>query len=93
MYQGEYTLYQYLEINYKSTVLSFLVSYYLWNKEWLLPPITQQYETESLLYHFCRCPELEFKIKSGIYGLPEIRDILTEYEKCELTDKYEYFFE
>ena len=81
VYQGNYTLYQLLDVNYKSSVLSFLVSYYLWD------------DKESLLYHFSKCPELEFKIKTGQYGLPQIKDILYEFEHCDLTDDYEFFYE
>ena len=93
VYSGHYTLYQFLDINYGNTVLSFTVSYYLWDKEWKLPPITAKYEKESLLYHFSKCPELEYKIKTGQYGLQNIKTIITEFEKCELTDEYEFFYE
>ncbi len=93
VYQGNYTLFQLLDINYKSTVLSFLVSYYLWDDKWIYPPITSKFERESLLYHFSMCPELEYKIKTGQYGLSQIKNIITEFEQCELTDEYEYFYE
>jgi hypothetical protein len=93
LYRGKYTLYQFLEINKKSTVLSFQVSYYLWQNEWLKPPITYLNEKESLLYHFADCPELEYKIKSGTYRLSQIKTIIEEYERCNLTDTYEFFYE
>jgi hypothetical protein len=92
-YRGKVTLYQYLEINYRTRYLSFLVSYYIWDKAWKLPAITQAFEMESLLYHFSDCPELEYKIKTREYGLIQIREIISEYEACELTDDYEFFFE
>ena len=93
VYKGDYILYQLLDVNYKSTVLSFLVSYYLWDDKWIFPPITTKYERESLLYHFSKCPELEFKIKTGEYGLSQIKEILYEFEHCNLTDEYEFFYE
>jgi hypothetical protein len=93
LYRGKFTLFQLLELNQSSPALSYKVYYYLWDKDWLYPPLTQQYEEESLLKQFSDCPELEFKIKSGAYGLSQIRQIITEYEKCKLTDTYEYFFE
>ncbi len=93
IYRGSKTLYQFLEINSKSSVLSFQVSYYLWDNEWLMPPITYPQEKESLLSHFADCPELEFKIKSGTYGLSQIKTLIEEYESCTLTDTYEYFYE
>jgi hypothetical protein len=93
VYRGDITLYQHLEINYKTRYLSYLVSYFLWNGEWMLPPITQAFEKESLLYHFSDCPELEYKIKTGEYGIIQIREIVSEYESCELTDEYEFFYE
>jgi hypothetical protein len=93
VYHGKLSLYQLLSMNYSSTIISFNVSYYLWNNKWLVPPLTLQYEREALLKHFAGCPELEFKIKTGRYGLSNIRDIITEYEKCSLTDTYEFFYE
>lgn len=93
LYRSEYTVYQFLEINYKSTVLSYLTYYYLWKNEWLEPPISKQNETEALLYHFSNCPELEYKIKTHEYDLSDIKNILHEYKDCELTDEYEYFYE
>ena len=93
VYRGRYTLYQLLDINYRTSVLSFLVSYYLWDNKWVLPPITSSFETESLLYHFSSCPELEYKIKTSQYGLPHIKEIIDEFEHCDLTDRYEFFFE
>lgn len=93
VYRGNFTLYQLLDINYRSTVLSFLVSYYLWDNEWIYPPVSSKFEKESLLYHFSSCPELEFKIKTGQYGLSQIREIITEFEHCKLTDEYEFFYE
>jgi len=93
VYRGKYTLYQLLDINYKTTVLSFLVSYYLWDNKWIQPPITSNFEVESLLYHFSSCPELEYKIKTGQYRLPHIKAIIEEFEHCDLTDKYEFFYE
>jgi hypothetical protein len=70
-----------------------MTSYYLWEKEWLPPPLSLRYETESLLHHFSDCPELEYKIKTGTYGISHIEMILKEYEACELTDEYEFFYE
>jgi hypothetical protein len=93
VYRGKYTLYQLLDINYKSSILSFLVSYYLWDGKWILPAITSTFESESLLYHFSSCPELEYKIKTGQYRLPQIKEIIEEFENCKLTDQYEFFFE
>ncbi|MBN1953194.1 MAG: hypothetical protein JW801_18460 [Bacteroidales bacterium] len=93
VYEGKYTIYQYLEIDRASSVLSFLASYYIWDDKWLKPAITKQFELESLLYHFSDCQELEYKIKTGEYGLGNIVEILQEYENCELTDEYEYFYE
>ena len=93
VYRGKYTLYQLLDINYKTTVLSFLASYYLWDNEWILPAITIRYEKESLLQHFSACPELEYKIKTGQYGLPQTKTIIEEFEHCNLTDTYEFFYE
>jgi hypothetical protein len=93
MYRGKLLMYQFLELDMKSSELTYKVSYYLWDKKWLYPPISIEYETESLLYHFSDCPELEYKIKSGTYRLSQIRAILHEYEHCKKTDTYEYFFE
>jgi hypothetical protein len=93
LYRGTYTLYQFLEINYNTPALSFDVYYFLWKDEWINPPLTQKFERESLLSHFSDCPELEYKIKTGEYGLSKIRNIMTEYEDCKLTDEYEFFFE
>ena len=93
LYRGDYSVYQFLDINYKSTVLSYLSYYYLWNKEWLEPPIHSQNETEALLYHFSDCPELEYKIKTHEYELTDIKKIITEYQDCKLTDDYEFLYE
>jgi hypothetical protein len=93
LYNGKLKMYQFLEINLRSSYLSYNVSYYLWDNEWLYPPITMKFEKESLLFHFSNCPDLKYKINSGIYHLSNIREILSEYEHCELTDKYEYFYE
>lgn len=93
VYRGKYTLYQLLDIDYKTTVLTFLVSYYLWDDTWLLPPITKRFEKESLRYHFSKCPELDYKIKTGQYGLPNIKTIISKFEECDLTDDYEFFYE
>jgi hypothetical protein len=93
VYRGKYTLYQFLEQNFKSSMLTYRVSYYLWDDKWLYPPLTYEFEVESLLYHFSDCPELEYKIKSHAYGLSAIKQILKEYEACKLTDTYEFFYE
>jgi len=93
VYRGRFVLYQFLEVNYSAATLTFQTSYYLWNGKWLDPPITQKFEKEALLYHFSDCPELEYKIKTGEYGLSKIRNIITEFEGCQLTDTYEFFYE
>ena len=93
LYRGQITVYQFLEINYRTSVLSFLTYYYLWDGEWLEPPLSLQNETETLLDHFSDCPELEYKIKTQQYDLSDIRTILQEYEHCKLTDDYEFFYE
>jgi hypothetical protein len=93
LYKGKYTVYQFLEINHKSSYLTFRTFYYLWDKQWLEPPITFEFETESLLYHFSDCPELDYKIKTGAYGFSNLSLILNEYESCHLTDEYEFFYE
>ncbi|MBN1597660.1 MAG: hypothetical protein JW894_05160 [Bacteroidales bacterium] len=93
VYKGEYSLYQFLEINLHSTVLSFTALYYLWNNGWLRPPISKTFEKESLLEHFSDCPELEYKIKKGQYGYSNLNEIMSEYENCELTDEYEFILE
>lgn len=93
LFRGYYTVYQFLDINYKSSVLSYLTYYYLWDNEWLDPPISGQNEIPALLHHFSDCPELEYKIKNKEYDLSNIRQILEEYQDCQLTDEYEYFYE
>jgi hypothetical protein len=93
LYKGSKSMYQFLDINYKSTVLSYLTYYYLWEDKWLDPPISAQNETPALLYHFSDCPELEYKIKTSEYSLSNIRLILQEYQECKLTDEYEFFYE
>ncbi len=93
LYEGDYTVYQFLELNQKSSVLSFIASYYLWQGKWLEPAISHQHEKESLLHHFSDCPELEYKIKTDEYGLNEIKAIIEEYVNCDLTDDYEFFYE
>lgn len=93
LYRGHYSVYQFLDINYKSSVLSYLTFYYLWDGDWIDPPITNQNETTALLHHFSDCPELEFKIKTHHYDLSDIRQILIEYQNCTLTDEYEFFYE
>lgn len=93
LYRGKHSVYQFLDINYKSTVLSYLTFYYLWENGWLDPPISIQNQKEALLHHFSDCPELEYKIKTLDYDLSDIRQILQEYQNCELTDDYEFFYE
>ncbi|MBN2524680.1 MAG: hypothetical protein JXB24_15520 [Bacteroidales bacterium] len=94
IYEGKYSVYRYLELNQRSSIFSFIPHYYLWSENrWLEPEITKPFEKEALLYHFADCPELEYKIKTGEYGLNSIGTIIEEYEECELTDEYEFFFE
>ncbi len=93
LYQGEYSVYQYLELDMRSSYLSFITHYFLWKEEWLEPEISIQFEKEALLKHFSKCPEIEYKIKTGEYGLNTLVKIIEEYEKCDLTDEYEYFYE
>lgn len=93
IYAGEYSVYLYLELNQRSSQLSFIPHYYLWKNGWLEPEITIPTEKEALLEHFSDCPELEYKIKTGDYSLRTIGRIIEEYQKCRLTDDYEYFFE
>jgi len=93
LHRGRLILYQFLEINHAAPTLTYQAAYYLWNNGWLDPPITQKFEKESLMSHFSECPELEYKIKTGVYGLPQIRNIITEFESCLLTDTYEFFYE
>lgn len=93
LYDGRFSVFQFLELNTKSNYYSFITKYYLWNSDWLEPPITHEFEKQSLLYHFASCPELEYKIKTGEYAFPQIRKIIDEYDACNLTDDYEYFYE
>lgn len=93
IYEGEYSVYQYLEIDQRTSYLSFLTHYFLWKDVWLEPEISIQFEKESLLKHFSKCPEITYKIKTGEYGLKNIVELIDEYEKCDLTDDYEYFYE
>ena len=93
LYRGSKSMYQFLDINFKSTVLSYLTYYYLWEDNWLDPPISRQNERSALLHHFSDCPELEYKIKTLEYNLSHIRLILNEYHECQLTDEYEFLYE
>ncbi len=93
LYKGDRSVYQFLDINYRSTSLSYLTFYYLWDREWLDPPFSAQNQTAALLHHFSNCPELEYKIKTGEYNLTDIRQILEEYKDCRKTDEYEFFYE
>ena len=93
LYKGEYFVYQYLEIDQRTSYLSFLTHYFLWKDVWLEPEISVQFEKEALLKHFYKCPEIEYKIKTGVYGLKNLVELIEEYEKCDLTDDYEYFYE
>lgn len=93
MYRGENSVYQFLEANQRNNRISFRLQYYIWNEVWRDPPITPENTTWALLKHFSDCPELEYKIKTGEYGFSSMAKILREYEKCSLTDRYEFFYE
>ena len=93
LYEGEYSVYQYLEIDQRTSYLSFITHYFLWQDDWLEPEISVQFEKEALLKHFSKCPEIVYKIKTGEYGLKNIVELIEEYKKCDLTDDYEYFYE
>jgi hypothetical protein len=93
IYEGTFSVYLYLELNQRSSFISFVPYYYIWKDGWVEPPITVAHEKEALLMHFSDCPELEYKIKNGEYGLTSIIKIIEEYQDCQLTDDYEFFYE
>lgn len=93
IYEGEYCVYQYLELDQRTSYLTFITHYFLWKEVWLEPEISVEFEKEALLKHFSKCPEIEYKIKIGEYGLKNLVQLIQEFEECDLTDDYEYFYE
>ena len=93
LYSSEYSVYLYLELDQRTSILSFIPYYFIWKDDWLQPPITIPHEKEALLMHFSDCPEVEYKIKTGEYSLKTLTTIIEDYQKCKLTDEYEFFYE